>query len=166
MFLDGYECKGRSLEQTFVEDERLVDQMKHFPDSEHLEIAHAHNTPANTQRLRERKHQEKLKILIVTSDYHAPRVAQTTGYYFTENMPEQIDVLGVNSGRADMKVLVKEFFARWQTWAIFKHLERGSNPERLTQAYDAQIYNVVDGNLVKKPLLEQGRIFLREALRR
>ncbi len=177
ILLDGYECMNndgslKSLDEVFKEDYRLKGRRDNFPDDSHLEAAYAHNTPANTRELRNRKQHDKKRILIVTSDYHKARVSQVTNYYF-KGRDEQIEVYGVETdygtsfqGLKNLsKKLLFEFASRWQTWAIFKD-EKSSDPQVLTDHYDKELYNVVDGNLVKKPLSEQAYNFVRSVFRK
>lgn len=154
-FLDGYECMNtdrtiKSLDEVFKTDYRIHGRRNIFPEDSLIEIAYARNTPENTEQLRKRKHPERKKILIVTSDYHAPRVSQVTSKYF-DKMDEQIDVLGVETAQgSSLKKILFEFFSRWQTNAIYKDF-LCTDAENLTQHYNKEVYNNVNGSLVKKP---------------
>jgi hypothetical protein len=148
IFLNGY--RGKTVDEVF-EDQWLAsaDRRKKFPEDKYLEVVDvAINTAANAGNLRKRKYQEKTKILALTNKNHQARLAQTLGYYFTENMPEKIDVLGVQGPSDTFGNKIYECFSRLLTTYFFRGVKKGDDPDKLTQIYNQRHYNPIT-NFIK-----------------
>lgn len=139
---DGYECRLKTIGETFDTDERLKSRRFKFPPDDQLIMRYAENTPEAMRELVKilLEGQSILetpgdRTLFVTGKNHAPRAAWIADHYWGDRKGE-IYVHGVQTP-ADVffKNWMYEQFAGVVTRLAFAGTTRGGDPDELTRVY-------------------------------
>jgi hypothetical protein len=144
ILLNGYECRGKTIDETFESDARLNGRRPIFPSNDKLQIVYATNNPENIEMMIQRQNKNRKRILFITNKCARKRTARGVVQYFDQNANERgatVDVVGVENNYETGKHKFGEILADILTLFCFYGTQRGSDEKKLTKTYNQRRYS-------------------------